>query len=231
MRQIAPGTYVACDANTCPVLTARGFPTYQEVQLGPSSQSLSNASMVVVTPELRTYFTVVNTSLCADITPVILASFGQVSIQVIDTAGAVAYKAALAQDVQGRIKLGQQLLNSGRVSASPAAESELAGGQVDSRLLLALEAVASHQPIAVLAFSDSGPGASQGIPLRLVDLATTDPASGMTASAYVQSLGQLLNAHSSFPAYTRARPVRLSDGQTAVQIEYAAPSPLGLLTP
>ncbi len=229
-QQVAPGTYVACDAKTCAALTASGFPAYQEVQIGLGSQSLGNASMVVMTPELHTFFSVVNPSLGGDVTPVTLASFGQVSIQMISPDGASAFEAALSQDVQARMQLGEQLLNSGQVETSPMAESELAAGEVDSRLLLALQALAAQQPIDVLAFTDSGPGASQGIPFRAVDLAVTDPASGLTAAQYLHSLAQLLNAHANFPAYTKATPVMLPDGQRAAQIEYAAPSPLGLLT-
>lgn len=228
-QQVAIGTYVACDANTCSALTASGFPAYQEVQIGVGSQSLANASMVVMTPELRRYFSVINPRLGKDVTPVTLASFGQVSIQAVDSAGAAAYQTALNQDVQERMQLGEQLLNSGRVSASPTAESELAAGQVDPRVLLALQALTDQQPIDVLGFADSGPGASPGVPFRVVALAGTDPASGLTARQYLQQMGQLLNAHADFPAYTKAEPVKV-DGQPAVQIEYAAPSPLGLLT-
>jgi hypothetical protein len=231
-QQVATGTDVACDAQMCAALTASGFPVAQEVQVGLNSQSLSDASVVVMTPELRVFFSSVNPSLGSYVAPAVLASFGEVSIQVIDQAGGAAYETALTQDVQARIQLGEQLMSSGQVSASPTAGTELTGGEVDSRLLLALQALANRQPIDVLAFTDSGPGASPDIPFRAVDLAVTDPAaSGMPPSEYLGSLRQLLLAHANFPAYTKVGPVTLPDGQTAVQIEYAAPSPLGLLTP
>jgi hypothetical protein len=121
------------------------------------------------------------------------------------------------------------LLNSGRVSASAVAQSELAAGDVDSRVLLVLQSLADQQPIDVLGFADSGPGAGPGIPFRAVDLAESDPASSLARPAYLQSIVAILRAHATFPVYTKGGPATLADGQTAIQIEYSAPSPLGLL--
>jgi hypothetical protein len=226
---VDPSTVVACQAQACAALTAAGFPAAQEVQIGLNSPSLSNASLVVVTPALRTLFET-NPSVGYSVTSAVLASFGPVSIQVIDPAGTAAYQAALSADVQARIQVGEQLLNSGRVSASAAATRELAAGEVDSRLLLALRAVSYQQPIDIVGFNDSGPGASQGIPLRLVALAENDPAAGMSQQAYLHSIAQVLTAHATFPAYAKAGPGTLPDGQTVVEIQYASPGSLGLLT-
>lgn len=230
-QQVAAGTVVACTSQTCAALTANGFPVAQEVQLGLNSQSLSNATLVVMTPALHTLFSTMNPSLGNDVAPEVLASFGQVSIQPVDPAGAGAYQTALSQDVQGRIKLGEQLLNSGLLSASATARSEIVAGDVDARLLLTLQSLVDQQPVDVLAFTDSGPGASPGIPFRQADLALTDPASGMSPSAYLQSMVRILKTHASFPAYDKVGPGMLPDGQRVAQIEYAAPSPLGLLAP
>jgi len=228
-QQVAVGTDVACDPQTCAALTAAGFPADQEVQVTPNTQSLSNASLVVMTPELNNFLTEVNPSLGSYVAQVVLASFGGVSIQPIDSAGAVAYETALTQDVQARTQVGEQLLNSGFISASATAESELAAGDVDSRVLLVLQALANQEPIDVLAFGDAGPGASQGVPFRGVQLAEFDPNAGVSRQAYLQVIQQVLTAQTNFPAYQHAEPVTLADGQTAIQIQYAAPSPLGLL--
>lgn len=228
-QQVAPGTDIACDASTCAALTAAGFPADQEVQVGINTQSLSDASLVVMTPELNTFFSAVNPGLGSEVAPVVLASFGQVSIEVIDPAGAGAYENELSQDVQARIQVGEQLLDSGQVTASPTAESELAAGDVDSRVLLALQALANQEPIDILDFGDSGPGASPGVPFRTVDLAEMDP--GVSAQGYLPTIASVLKAHATFPLYQHVGPVTLADGQTAIEIQYSAPSPLGLLSP
>jgi hypothetical protein len=230
-QQVAVGTDVACDAQMCAALTSAGFPAAQEIQLGPNSQPPSNSSLVVMTPQLRIFLRSVRPSLGRVVAPAALASFGGVSIHGIYQAGPAAYENALSQDVQARIQVGDHLLHGGRLSASPSAGTELAAGEVDSRVLLALEALAAKEPIDVLGFSDSGPEASPGVPFRIVDLAITEPGAGTRAPGYLQTLRETLQAHANFPVYTHVGPTKMPDGQTAVQIEYAAPSPLGLLTP
>jgi hypothetical protein len=195
-----------------------------------TSKSLSNAGLVVVTPDVRTLITAINPGLGADVAPTDLASFGsgsaQVSVQVVYPDGAAAYEAALSQNVQQRVKVGTQLLTTGTVSASAAAASDLAAGAVDPRLLLVIKAMASLEPVDVVGFADSGPGASAGVPFRQVALAETDPAASVAASAYLRAMLQLLQAHATFPAFTHVGHVTLPDGTKVVQAEYAAPSPV-----
>jgi hypothetical protein len=225
---VAAGTVVACDAQTCAALTAAGLPVSQQVQVGLNSQSLLSASIVVVTPELRGLFET-TPSLGDYVAPAVLASFGSVSIQPIDSAGAGAYQAALNQDVQARIAMGEQLINSGYISASATAMSELEAGDVDSRVLLVLQALSTQEPIDILAFGDAGPGASQGIPFRGVQLAEFDANALVPRQQYLQVFQQVLAAQATFPPPQHAGPVPGADGQTVIQIEYAAPSPFGVL--
>jgi hypothetical protein len=228
-QQVAVGTGVACDAQTCAALTAAGFPAGKEVQIGLNSQSFSGADVIVLTPQLRTFLKSVNSGLANEVAPAVLARFGLVSVQVIAPHGAAAYETALRQDVQARIQLGQQLLSSGRLTAAPTAGTELSSGHVDARVLLLLQALSDQQPIDVLAFTDSGPGASPGVPYRAVDLAISDPSAGMNSGQYFSSLHTMLLDHAHFPAYTSITPTTVS-GQTAAQIEYAAPAQLGMLS-
>jgi hypothetical protein len=130
---------------------------------------------------------------------------------------------ALNRHVQARIRSGRQLLASGKVSASAAAESDLAAGAVDQRLLLVIEAIANVEPVDVLGFANPGPGASS--PFRLMDLAETDPAASVSAPVYLHQMIALLQAHATFPAFSQVGQVTLN-GQKAVQVEYAAPTPL-----
>ncbi len=226
-QQLTAGTAVACDNQTCAELTAAGFPAAQQVQIQVNPESLANASVVVVDPAVRAYLST-NPSLANYVTPTVLASFGQVTIQVVDLDGAAAYETALSDDVQARIQLGEQLLNSGFISASATATSELQAGEVDSRLLLMLQALCNQEPIDILAFGDSGPGASQGVPFRGVQLAEFDANAEVSRSAYLQVMQQVLSAQATFPAYQKAGPT-VADGQTVIQVEYGVPSPLGLL--
>jgi hypothetical protein len=228
-RQVAPGTVVACDPQTCPALTAGGISAAQQVRVAMNSQSLSSASIVVVTPELRTLFSTLDPSLGNTVAHEVLARFGEITIQVVWPAGAAAYRAALSQNLEARIQLGGQLLSSGHVSASPTAQDELSAGDVDSRILLALQAVANQQPIHVVGFSDSGPGAAPGIPFRTIYLAETDPSAGMSPPAYLHSLVAALRAYATSHAGTKPMQYTLADGQTVIRIEYAAPSPVGPL--
>ncbi len=230
-QQVAVGTLVACDAPTCAALTASGFPAAQVVQVGLSSQTLANATVVVVTPGLRALLNTVNPTLGNHVAPAVLARFGQVTVQMVAPDGAAAYEAALSQDVQSRIQQGEPLINNGHVTLSATAQSELAAGDVDSRVLQLLQALASQEPIDVLGFADSGPGASPGIPYRAVDLAESDPAAGLSGPTYLQSIAAILRAHANFPIYNKVGQTMLADGQKAVQIEYDAPSPLGQLAP
>jgi hypothetical protein len=230
-QQVGTAAVVACDAQTCTALTDSGFPAGHELQIGPKSNSLSSASLVVVTPELRTLITTTNRSLGADVAPTDLASFGtgnaKVTVQAVDPSGGAAYETALKQNVQARIKLGKQLLNVGNVSASAPAAGYLTAGAVDPRLLLVIKAIATVEPVGVVDFADSGPGASAGVPFRLMALGATDPAASVSVSAYLQALLQVLQAHATFPAFDHARQTTLPDGQKVVEVEYDAPSPLG----
>ena len=230
-QQVTSGTSVACDAQMCAALTTAGFPAAQEVQVGMTSQSLSNAQLVVLTPQLRRYFRAVNRRLGRDVAPPALASFGGISVHAIDQNGAAAYEGQLSQDLQARLQAGRQLLKSDRVTASPSAQTALATGQVDSRLLLALQALAGREPIDILEFDDAGPGASSGVPFREVDLAVAFPAARMSPQEYIGTLRPILKAHSNFPPFNRVGPTRMPDGQPAAQIEYGVPGSLGLLTP
>ncbi|HYK33253.1 MAG TPA: hypothetical protein VEV63_14890, partial [Streptosporangiaceae bacterium] len=74
------------------------------------------------------------------------------------------------------------------------------------------------------------PGATTGIPMRCAYLADTDPAAYLTETVYVQAMIGLLRVQP--PAY-RPGQVRLVslNGRKVLSIWYAAPSPLGLISP
>jgi len=214
---VAGSAVVACDAQTCAHLSG------QKVQVGKNSTSLSNATLVVVTPTLRTLFRT-NPSLGADVASVHLASYGSgsslVTVQVVDPSGGGAYMTAFNQAITKRTNVGRQLVNTGKVYGD---KSDLAAGAVDPRLMLIIKALAPLEAVDAVGFADSGPGASAGVPFRVMYLGTTDPSGKRAAGAYLQAIKSLLQAHVGFPAPQFG--AQTVNGQKVVQIYYPAPSP------
>jgi hypothetical protein len=87
-----------------------------------------------------------------------------------------------------------------------------------------LAALAAQRPIRILAFDDSSPGASAAIPLRSVELAPAGV--GTQAAARLRTMLSFLQAQQLPFLPTAAALVHGS----ALSVEYAAPSPLGLLS-
>jgi hypothetical protein len=228
-QQVSHDVTVSCDKAMCAALEARGFPARDLVVLGPTSPDPVPSVVVVETAAVRDLF---GSSLAAAWAPAVLASFGSgpggITVRVVASHGAAAYQAALRADLTARKKNGASLLNDPQITLSTAARNELAAGQVDSRLVLALAALASRQPISIVEFGNIGPGVGLGIPLRFGDLAETDQAAHLTRSAYVRSVrGYLSTADAQVrPAGTVT--VVLPDGQAVLRVEFTAPSPLGV---
>ncbi len=163
-----------------------------------------------------------------------LASFGtggsRVDIRVNAPQGAAAYDSALRTDRKLSKNVGTGLITSRQIAATAAARKAMTSGHVDARLLIVITALASENPIRILGFGTSQPGAAPGLPLRVADLAATDAAAHLTEKVYVQALEELLRAQ---PA--KYRPMRLAivttGGRRVLRIEFAAPTPLGLLNP
>jgi hypothetical protein len=159
--------------------------------------------------------------------PGVIASFGtgagRIDVRAIAPDGTAAYQAALAADRRSRISAGSQLLRNPRIVTSATAREALSAGDVDSRLLLVLAALAVQQPVRITAFGDPSPGASPDVPLRSVQLAPLG--SGAGAGASLRSVLSFIDAQRQ-----PFQPLQAGlDGSSAVTIEYAAPSPLGLL--
>jgi hypothetical protein len=143
---------------------------------------------------------------------------------VIYPQGAAAYAAALRQDLAERKTSEGTLLENPRITAPPIVRQQLRDGQLDPRLLLTLAQLASQWRLSIVAFGDRAPGASPGVPLRSADLAVTGNAAGQA-----QQMSAFAHGLKVFFTSARIRAVVLANGQDVVQIEFAAPSPLGLL--
>jgi hypothetical protein len=243
--QVSRSAIVACDPAMCTVLQARGVPAGDLLVLGPAALDPLGSDVVVATAAVRSEF---GHRLADVYAPVILARFGtggaRVEIRVVAPDGAAAYGNELAADLAARRHAGAQLLGNRRLSVSAPARRQLADGMVDSRLLTMLATLADLQPVHVIFFGQSAPGADARVPLRSVEI--SDPATASTAGdidsraagrnaarassvAYLRSVLAFLRAQR--PPYLPAvvRVVQIPGGQAAIRIGFASPSPLRLL--
>jgi hypothetical protein len=210
---------------------ADGFPANGLLVLRPRSPYPLTSDVVVVTAKVTRQF---GSSLGTQWAPAVLARFGSgaslVEVRIIAPKGAVAYQVAASADLALRKAAANALLTSEQVAISPMARELLTAGQVDSRLIVVLTAMAAKKHVNIVAFQVVGPGADAGIPRRVVDLAETDPADKLSGQAYLKWMADLLATQPADLRPASVRAVKLAD-QSVLRIEFAAPSPLGLLGP
>jgi hypothetical protein len=234
--QVGRRTIVSADPVMCHVLESHGIPATDVYELGPETTSPLRSRIIVATAAVRTQFGTLLNSVYA---PAVLASFGsgsqRIDIRQIAPRGAAAYRSMLAADLAVRKSSGAELLQSPQITVSPMARDELSAGQVDSRLQITLAAMAAKRPIYVVAFNGFAPGADADLPLRFADLVPASPRyvadSRLATSAFVRTMIAFLRSPSAPYPPLRVEKARLPGGQTVLRIEFAAPSPLGLLGP
>ena len=226
-QQVNRDDVVSCDQPMCTALRADGFPAGKLLVLEPTSNPPVTSAVVVVTAAVRSMF---GSSIDAAWAPDVLATIGsgaaQITIRLIAPHGALAYQSALGSGVAFRVQYGTALLNNNQIVLSQAAQNQLAAGQVDPRLVLAIASLAGDQPIDVARFENIGPGASTDLPLRFADLTVNGNAANMSSSAYIGALHAYLSSQSSQLGPVSGQKA-LSGGQDVFQVEFAAPSPLG----
>ena len=211
---------VACDPLMCKALQQHGFPAADLTPVGPGASDPLGSGIVVSTAAVRNALEWRLTSAYA---PLVLANFGtrQDLVQVLATApdGAAAYQAAAQADLQARLQAGRELLVNRNLHLSQSAAADLTAGDVDSRLLITLGALV-HDPVSVVGFGDSGPGAAFGVPLRSMEIQSTGP-------RYLQGLLAFLAAQRA--PLLAATSVSHAGRSTIVHVEFTAPSPTGLV--
>jgi hypothetical protein len=220
--QVSGGAIIACDPAMCSALVRRGIPAGNLLVLGPGAADPLGSGVVVATAAVRSMFGSRLTSVYA---PGMLASFGagqaRIDIRVAAPDGAAAYRAALAADLQARQAASSQLLADSRITVSPSARAQLVAGQVDTRLLITLATLAASQPVQIKAFSDAGPGASPGMPLRAVELITNNTSTPNVLAFFRAQRPPYLCA--------QAGQTAAPGGGSLLTVEFAAPGTLGLL--
>jgi len=229
--QVDRSAIVACDSTMCAALANDGFPGADLMPLTSASTDPLGSAIVVSTEAVRSQF---GRILPAVYAPAILASFGTgtagVQVRVMAPDGAAAYRHGLSADIAARRATGAQLLRNTRLQVSGQARTELATGQVDTRMLTTLVNLTAQYQVRVLAFGDAGPGASPGIPLRFAEIAV-GPLAGQPVSTPLLP-AVLLYLRTSLPPFRAAgiQVARTSASQSVLRIEFAAPSPFGLLS-
>jgi len=209
---------VGCDPVMCAALGAHGVAASRLMPLGPSGLSASGADVLAASPS--------SLPSLARAAPVLLASFGSgasmIEVRAPAPGGAAAYQHAVRADLAARRSAGAQLLRSGRLVAGARNAGQLRAGAVDSRLLIMLAMLASQHYWRVVAFGDASPGVPSA-PLRQAVI--TGPDARALAAALALARAQRTPYQ---PA--QATVVGVSGGQQGLLIDFAAPSPLGLLT-
>lgn len=230
--QVSRAAIVSCDPVMCRALKAHGIPGGDLEELRPGAADPFGSAVIVATAAVRNEL---GARLSSFYAPTIIASFGsgstQTDIRVIAPDGAAAYNVALSADLAARKAAAAQMLRNKRLLVSATARKRLSAGQVDSRLLSTIVIMAGRHPVSVVAFGDSGPGAGAGGPLRSVNLTATEKAPRARRTAVLRQLMKLVNAQSPPFRPAQAEIVRLPGGRPGLRVEFAAPSPLGLLGP
>jgi hypothetical protein len=223
VSQVSSSAAIGCDPAMCTALRAHGVSASRLHSLAPAASSTPGADVIAASPAGRA-------GLSQD-APVLLASVGtgssQVEVRATTAAGSASYAKALAADLAARKSAAAQLLHSKRLQASAAVTAQLQAGQVDARLLIMLDLLASQRSWQVVSFGDASPGVPLAdAPYRQVIVAAAGNGSGAAGLAAAIAL-----LHGQQAPYQPAQvtTVQLPGGQSGLRIDFATPGPLGLL--
>jgi hypothetical protein len=212
--QVSAGAIIACNPGLCPVLQEQGVAPGRLMPLGAAASSPLGADVLVTSWPA-------GGRLAARYRPALIASFGsgpgQVEVFAVQPGGMAAYQAALRADLAARRSAGSQLVRNSHIRFTGPGAARLRAGQVDTRLLATLAVLASRYSFQVSALGDTSPGA----PVLFREVVITGI--GRDRS------GALAMVRAQDPPYVPAHV--LAVGQTGLSIEFALPSPLGLLSP
>jgi hypothetical protein len=227
--QVGSDVSVACDAIVCSSLATHGFPAGNLTVLQPTAPDPYGSVLVIATADMRSQF---GSKLSSVYAPEVIASFGtgtsRIDIRVMAPQGPAAFSTALTADLAARKSSGAQLLRNSHITVSAGARADLASGLVDARLLTTIAFLAGQHPIDIVGFGNVAAGADPGVPTRIAYLAESDAAAHPNGSPYLSALQAALRAQ--VPPYVPfIGTIKLASGQPVLQIEFAAPSPLGLL--
>jgi hypothetical protein len=211
--QVSGNAIVACYPGMCAALQEQGVAAGRLMPLRSAAASPRGAGVLVTSPP-------VIGQLAGRYAPALIASFGsgrnRVEVRAVEPGGASAYGAALRADLAARRAAGSQLLRNSHIRFTGPGAAQLRVGEVDTRLLATLAALAAQYSFRVTAFGDAAPGA----PALFRQVTITGIGRGLPAA--------LAMVRAQNPPYLPAHAAVV--GQSGLSIEFAAPSPLGLLS-
>ena len=212
--QVSGDAIVACYPGMCAALQEGGVAAARLMPLRSAAASPRGATVLVTSPP-------VSGQLAGRYAPALIASFGSgrnmVEVRAVEPGGVAAYRAALRADLAARGAAGSQLLRNPHIRFAGLGAAQLRAGEVDSRLLATLAALAAQYSFRVTSFGGAAPGA----PVLFRQVAITGIDLGLPAA--------LAMVRAQNPPYLPAHAT--AAGQTGLSVEFAAPSPLGLLSP
>lgn len=220
--QVSVGAIVACDPAMCAALQAQGVNAGRLMPLPAGAADPRGAAVMVTSASA-------GSQLAMQYAPAVIASFGsgnaRIEVCATEPGGAAAYGSALRADLAARHSAGSELLRNSRIQFTARDAAQLRAGEVDSRLLVTLAALSIRYSFRVTSFGDASPG----VQALFREVTITSGGSKYGAARLAAALA-LVTAQS--PPYLpdHAWIVHPAAGQAALHIEFAAPSPLGLLT-
>ena len=212
--QVSGDAIVACYPGMCAALQEQGVAAGRLMPLRSAAASPLGASVLVISLSA-------SGQRAGQYAPALIAGFGsggnRVEVRAVEPGGVSAYRAALRADLAARRAAGSQLLRNSRIRFTGPGAAQLRAGDVDARLLATLAALASQYSFRVTGFGDASPGA----PVLFREVSMTGAGRGLAAA--------LAMVRAQNPPYLPAHAAAV--GQDGLSIEFAAPSPLGLLSP
>jgi len=221
-EQVSSAAVIGCYPVMCAALQAHGVSASRLVPLNSTLTGVLGTDVIATLPSA-------DNKLVDQYAPALIASFGsggsRIEVRAVARGGAAAYRSALRADLAARQSAAAQLLKNPRVKFTTADARYLTAGEVDSRLLATLAALSTQFAVRVTAFGDSSPGA----PLLYREVAIASDGAGNSMATLTAALAMVKAQESPYlPAHSAI--VRLSTGPAVLLIEFASPSPLGLLT-
>jgi len=220
--QVSTAASIGCYPAMCAALQAHGVSATRLVQLGSTLTGVLGTDVIATLPSA-------DETLVDQYAPALIASFGsggsRIEVRGVARGGAAAYQSALRADLAARQSAAAQLLKNPRIDFSAADAASMRADKVDSRLLATLAALSTQFTLRVTAFGDTSPGA----PLLYREVTVASAGPGNSTATLAAALAMVKAQESPYlPAYSEI--VRLGTGQAVLVIEFASPSPLGLLT-
>ena len=153
--QVSGDAIVACDPGMCAALQEQGVAAGRLMPLRSAAASPLGASVLAVSPSA-------GGQRAGQDAPALIASFGsggnRVEVRAVEPGGVSAYRAALRADLAARRAAGSQLLRNSHIRFTGSGAAQLRAGDVDTRLLATLAALASWYSFRVTGFGDASPG-------------------------------------------------------------------------